>query len=312
MKLTGKQAAYDPGFSFTYQGCHFSQDSFHIFAGLNAVDTPENVEATMRCLKENELTCARMGAYKPRTSAYTFQGHGKTCLPYVFELAGRYSIKIIAMEITHDRQIDEIQQALHDAGDPCGIMLQIGTRNAQNFELLKAIGQQLEFPVLYKRGYGITLNESLLAVEYIAQGGNQNIVFCLRGVKTNLGEPHRNLVDFAHVPTVKTVTKLPVCIDPSHSVGINKLTSDHISDVFHASAQGIISGANMVLVDFHPMPEYALVDSRQAIPVSQLEWFIQDCHINRMAYLKRHVLAERKQVTCSKLEKHHDRHKQFA
>jgi 3-deoxy-7-phosphoheptulonate synthase len=296
MKLTGKQTPDVHGFEFTYQGLRFSQNSFHIFAGLNAVDNRSNVGEMMRRLQDNNLVCTRMGAYKPRTSAYSFQGHGAECLPYVFELAGKFGIRIIAMEVTHERQINEINQALQQSGSPCGVMLQIGTRNAQNFELLKAVGQQETHPVLYKRGYGITLDESLHAAEYIASSGNNKIILCLRGVKTILGNPHRNLVDFSHVPVVKSLSKLPVAIDPSHSVGTNVTASDNISDVFHASAQGVISGANLALVDFHPSPEHALVDSRQAINSNQLQWFAEDMHIARMAYLKRQQLAIRQKV----------------
>src|ERR1700682_430052 len=126
-----------------------------------AGDTTEHVETMMRSLRDNGQVCTRMGAYKPRTSPYSFQGHGKACLPYVFELAGKYGIRVIAMEITHESHIDEIHEALLAAGTSTGVMLQIGTRNAQNFELLKAVGQQHEFPVLFKRGMGITLDESL-------------------------------------------------------------------------------------------------------------------------------------------------------
>ena len=193
-----------------------------------------------------------MGAYKPRTSPYDFQGHGKKCLPYVFELAGKHGIQVIAMEITHESHVDEIRDALRQTGNPTGVMLQIGTRNAQNFELLKVVGKQQEFPVLFKRGMGITLDESLNAGEYVASEGNRNIVFCLRGMKTNLGDPHRNFVDFAHVPVVKRLTRMPVCIDPSHSVGTRAAAPDGLLDIFHVTAQGIIAGANMVLVDFHP------------------------------------------------------------
>jgi 3-deoxy-7-phosphoheptulonate synthase len=114
----------------------------------------------------------RMGAYKPRTSPYAFQGHGKACLPYVFELAGKYGIKVIAMEITHESHVDEIREALEQTGNPTGVMLQIGTRNTQNFELLKFVGRQRSFPVLLKRGFGITLEESLNAAEYLASEGN--------------------------------------------------------------------------------------------------------------------------------------------
>src|SRR5690554_2746010 len=98
--------------AFEYNGVEFSQDNLHVFAGLCAVDTPEHVEQMMRALQSHGQVCARMGAYKPRTSPYAFQGHGKDCLPYVFELAGKYGIKVIAMEVTHEDQVDEIEAAL--------------------------------------------------------------------------------------------------------------------------------------------------------------------------------------------------------
>src|SRR5207247_11261209 len=107
-----------------------------------------------------------MRAYKPRTSPYSFQGHGKECLPYVFDLAGQYGIKVIAMEITHESHIDEIQEALRATGNPTGVMHQIGTRNTQNFELLKIVGRQQEFPVLLQRCFAITLVHSMNAADY--------------------------------------------------------------------------------------------------------------------------------------------------
>jgi len=221
------------------------------------------------------------------TNPYSFQGHGEDCLPYVFELAGKYDIKVITMEITHDVHIDEISRALEAAGNPTGVMLQIGTRNTQNFELLKAVGRQRQFPVLIKRGFGITLEESLNAAEYLASEGNHNIVFCLRGMKTNMGDPHRNLVDFAHVPVVKRLTHMPVCIDPSHSVGSRERGPDGMFDVMHAATQGVIAGANMVLADFHPDPAKALVDGPQALQMNELEWFVEDLKIARNAFLAR-------------------------
>jgi 3-deoxy-7-phosphoheptulonate synthase len=276
---------------FEYNGIQFSQETFHVFAGLCAVDTQQNTESMFRLLQEFGLQTSRAGAYKPRTSPYDFQGHGKSCLPYVFELAGKYGIRVIAMEVTHESHVDEIRQALARAGNPTGVMLQIGTRNAQNFELLKAVGQQLEFPILFKRGMGITLDESLNACEYLATAGNHKIVFCLRGMKTNLGDPHRNFVDFSHVPVVKRLTRLPVCIDPSHSVGKKTIAPDGLLDIQHVTAQGIIAGANMVLVDFHPKPEEALCDGPQALLPHELEPFLRDVEIVRQAYVARRAAA---------------------
>ncbi|MFO1257351.1 MAG: 3-deoxy-7-phosphoheptulonate synthase [Gammaproteobacteria bacterium] len=276
---------------FDYQDLHFSQDSFHLFAGLCAVDDKDNVKQTFQRLHECGQVCARMGAYKPRTNPYSFQGLGEKCLSYVFELAGQYGIRVIAMEVTHEAHIEAIHKHLEQLGHPTGIMLQVGTRNAQNFELLKALGQQTEYPILYKRGYANTLEESFQAMEYIAKSGNPKIVFCLRGVATRLSAPHRNLVDFAQIPTIKRLTSLSVCVDPSHAVGRNDRAPDHIQDIYHATAQGLIAGANMVLVDFHPFPQNAKVDSQQAIPLSDLEWFIYDLQITREAYLKRQKAA---------------------
>ncbi len=284
--------------SFEYNGVRFGQDNLHVFAGLCAVDSPESVEAMMKALSENGQVCTRMGAYKPRTSPYAFQGFGAKCLPYVFELAGKYGIKVIAMEITHESHVDEIREALLRTGKPTGVLLQIGTRNTQNFELLKLVGKQQEFPVLIKRGFGITLDESLNAAEYLATEGNRKVVFGLRGMKTNMGDPHRNFVDFAHVPVVKRLTRMPVCIDPSHSVGMRTAAPDGLLDVFHVVAQGVVAGANMVLVDFHPNPAKALVDGPQALLVSELPHFLADVALARETYERRVALARSLQAAA--------------
>jgi 3-deoxy-7-phosphoheptulonate synthase len=294
-RVLGRHKDDDRPTHFDYNGVRFGQDTLNIFAGLCAVDVPEHVEAMMKALRDHGQVCTRMGAYKPRTSPYAFQGHGKDCLPWVFELAGKYGIKVIAMEITHESHLDEIREALYQTGNPTGVMLQIGTRNTQNFELLKIVGRQQEFPVLFKRGFGITLDESLNAAEYLASEGNRKVVFGLRGMKTNMGDPHRNFVDFAHVPVVKRLTRMPVCIDPSHSVGARSRAPDGLLDVFHVTTQGVIAGANMILVDFHPEPGTALVDGPQALLMKELPHFIEDIQLARETYLKREALASRYQ-----------------
>jgi 3-deoxy-7-phosphoheptulonate synthase len=290
-RVLGRHKGDNRSTSFEYNGLRFGQDTLHVFAGLCAVDSPEHVEKMMKALKDNGQVCTRMGAYKPRTNPYSFQGHGKDCLPYVFELAGKYGIKCIAMEITHEDHIEEIRQALDLTGSPTGIMLQIGTRNTQNFELLKNVGRQHEFPVLLKRGFGITLEESLNAAEYLASEGNRKVIFGLRGMKTNMGDPHRNFVDFAHVPVIKRLTRMPVCVDPSHSVGSRAAGPEGLMDIMHVTAQGIIAGANMVLVDFHPDPAKALVDGPQALLLKELPMFLEDIHIARAAYERRAQLV---------------------
>ena len=291
LRILGRHQADEHDTGFTYNGVTFSQDNLHTFAGLNAVDTRDFVEQTFACLRDHGQVCARMGAYKPRTSPYSFQGMGSECLPWVFDLAGKYGIKVISMEVTSETHVDEINAALDQTGNPTGVMLQIGTRNTQNFELLKAVGRQQKLPILLKRGFGITLDESLMAAEYCASEGNTKIVFGLRGMKTNFGDPHRNLVDFSHVPVVHRLTRMPVCVDPSHSVGIRAASPDGILDVFHVAVQGVVAGANMLLVDMHPNPQKALVDAAQAITLQELPYFLEDVAIAREAYEKRRVLA---------------------
>jgi 3-deoxy-7-phosphoheptulonate synthase len=292
-RIIGRHKDNRRAVGFDYKGIHFSQGNLNIFAGLCAVDSREHTELMMKALQENGQTCTRMGAYKPRTNPYSFQGRGKSCLPYIFELAGKYGIKVIAMEVTHEKHIEEISNCLEVSGSPTGVILQIGTRNTQNFELLKIIGGQQEFPALLKRGFGITLSESLNAAEYLASEGNANVIFCLRGMKTSFSVPHRNFVDFSHVPVVKRLTRMPVCIDPSHSVGLRDKAPDGLLEIFHATAQGIIAGANLVLVDFHPAPQKALVDGPQALYLDELPFFLEDIRITREAYKKRCQLSEK-------------------
>jgi 3-deoxy-7-phosphoheptulonate synthase len=292
-RVVGRHKDDERPTSFEYKGVRFGQDTLNVFAGLCAVDTRAHVEQMMRALRDHGQVCTRMGAYKPRTSPYSFQGHGRACLPYVFELAGKYGVRVIAMEVTHESHIDEIRAALEETGSPAGVMLQIGTRNTQNFELLKFVGRQRDFPVLLKRGFGITLDESLNAAEYLASEGNRKVVFGLRGMKTSIGDPHRNFVDFAHVPVVKRLTRMPVCIDPSHSVGSRALAPDRLLDILHVTAQGVVAGANMILVDFHPEPAHALVDGPQALTLRELPHFLEDVSLVRETYEKRVALAAR-------------------
>ncbi len=282
-RIIGRHGEKKSSVGFKANGVSFDDKHLTIIAGLCAVDTRRHVDLMFGALAKEGLTAARMGVYKPRTSPYDFQGLGAKCLPYVFELAGKHGIKIVAMEVVDSSQIKEVQTALKKAGKPTQVLFQVGTRNAQNFELLKALGKQ-KAPVLFKRGMGITLEESLNACEYIASEGNPNIIFCLRGVKSHLGDPHRNLVDFAHVPVVRRQTRMPVCIDPSHSVGSLRETPDGILDVFHATAQGVIAGATSVLVDFHPNPKEALCDGPQALTLDQLKPFLDYMTTVRKTY----------------------------
>jgi 3-deoxy-7-phosphoheptulonate synthase len=284
-RLIGRHHPAHETVGFVHNGVRFDESSVQLIAGLCAVDSAESADAMMAALSREGIVTTRMGVYKPRTSPYDFQGLGAACLPYVFELAGRHGIRLVAMEVTDARHVDEIDAALEATGNPTGVLLQVGTRNAQNFELLKAVGRQQRHPVLFKRGMGITLEESLNACEYIASEGNTEIVFCLRGVKTHLGEPHRNLVDFAHVPVVRRQTRLPVCIDPSHSTGVLAAAPDGVPDIVHVVGQGIVAGATAVLVDFHPDPSRALCDAGQALRLEQLGPLVEYVARVRETYL---------------------------
>ncbi len=283
-RLIGRHDPAHGTVGFEHNGVRIDEAAVHLFAGLCAVDAPAHVDAMMAALAREGIVTTRMGAYKPRSSPYDFQGLGKTCLPWVFEAAGKHGIRLIAMEATDASHLDEIGEALERAGHPTGVMIQVGTRNAQNYELLKQIGRRQEFPVLFKRGMGITLEESLNACEYIASEGNSRILFCLRGVKSHLGEPHRNLVDFAHVPVVRRQTRLPVCVDPSHSVGTSLRAPDGLPDIFHAVGQGVVTGASAVLVDFHPNPKLALCDGGQALTLDMLSPLLDYVRRVRAAY----------------------------
>jgi 3-deoxy-7-phosphoheptulonate synthase len=272
---------------FVENGVQFGGGAFHVMAGLCAVDTRDNVDAAFAALGRAGQVCARAGAFKPRTSPYDFQGRGAECLVDVFEAAGKHGIRVVAIEVTHERQVDDITRAIDAVGAPVSALLQVGTRNAQNFELLKALGAQKRFPLLLKRGMGISLPESLLAAEYAAAAGNSRIAFCLRGVRTHLAEPHRNLVDFAQVPTVKRMTRMPVCADPSHAVGARVRQPGGLDELHHATAQAVIAGADLLLVDVHPRPEQALVDGHQALTLDELPRFLADVAAVRAAYLER-------------------------
>ncbi len=276
---------------FEYQGLRFSQDTLFVFAGPCAIESRETTAEIFGHLQRLRVKTTRAGVFKPRTSPYAFQGLGEDCLPYLFELAGKHGIRVIAIEVTREVHVDLIQQALERAGRSTGVMLQIGTRNAQNFGLLQRVGEQHELPVLFKRGMGITLDESLNACEYIASQGNRKIIFCLRGMKSLAGAPHRNLVDFGHVPVIKRLTHLPVGIDPSHSVGTLEQAPDGLSDIHHVTAQGVIAGANVVLVEFHPRPPEALCDGHQALSLDQLEHYLADIRLVRQSYKQRLRMA---------------------
>jgi 3-deoxy-7-phosphoheptulonate synthase len=225
------------------RGVPIGPDTVTLIAGPCAVETPEQTLAAARMAQAAGATMLRGGAFKPRTSPYAFQG------------LGELGLKILA--------VTEVVSAHHvgmvaDYAD----MLQIGTRNMQNFALLQAIGEA-RVPVMLKRGMNSTIQEWLMAAEYIAQRGNLEIVLCERGIRT-FETATRNTLDVSAVPVVQRLSHLPVIIDPSHSGGRRDL-------VLPLSRAGIVAGADGVIVDVHPQPELALCDGAQALVREDLD-----------------------------------------
>jgi 3-deoxy-7-phosphoheptulonate synthase len=196
----------------------------------------------------------RGGAFKPRTSPYTFQGKGKDGLDIFRKAAGKYKLPIVT-ELMDIRMLDTFMENDVD-------VIQIGTRNMQNFDLLKEVGR-INKPVILKRGMSATISEWLMAAEYIAAGGNHNIIFCERGIRT-FETYYRNVLDVTAIPVLKKETHLPVIIDPSHAGGKAWM-------VPALSQAAIAAGADGLLVEMHPNPCEAWCDADQALTPQELK-----------------------------------------
>ena len=228
-------------------GVPIGPDTFTLIAGPCAVETPEQTLEAARMAKGAGATLLRGGAYKPRTSPYAFQGLGLDGLRILAEVRDEVQLPVVT-EVMDATEVDVV--AAH------ADMLQVGTRNMQNFGLLQAVGA-CGLPVLLKRGLTATYEEWLMAAEYIAQRGNLDIVLCERGVRSF--EPAiRNMLDVSAVAMVQRLSHLPVIVDPSHAAGRRDL-------VVPLARAGIAAGADGVMVDVHPHPESALVDGAQAL-----------------------------------------------
>jgi len=228
-------------------GVPIGPDTFTLIAGPCAVETPEQTIESAHLAKRAGATLLRGGAYKPRSSPYAFQGLGVDGLKILAEVREETGLPIVT-EVLDVRDVDDVV-AYAD-------MLQVGTRNMQNFGLLQALGSAGK-PVLLKRGLTATYEEWLMAAEYIAQRGNLDIVLCERGVRSF--EPAiRNMFDVSAVPMMQRLSHLPIVVDPSHSAGRRDL-------VVPLARAGIAAGADGVMVDVHPHPEKALVDGAQAL-----------------------------------------------
>ena len=232
-----------------------------IMAGPCAVENREQLLATARAVKAAGAQVLRGGAFKPRTSPYQFQGLGVEGLEHLVE----------AREVTGLPVITEVMEpAMVEVIARYADVLQIGTRNMQNFPLLLAAGRQSK-PVMLKRGLSSTIEEWLLAAEYIVAAGNSNVILCERGVRS-FDPQTRNVLDLACVPLLHQLTHLPVIVDPSHATGRREL-------VHPMSRAGIAAGAAGLILEVHTDPNTALCDGKQSITPEQLRIIVQETRL---------------------------------
>jgi 3-deoxy-7-phosphoheptulonate synthase len=223
------------------------RDTFTLIAGPCAVESQEQTEAACRMARDAGATILRGGAYKPRTSPYAFQGLGEKGLDILAGVADDLEMPFVT-EVVTPADVEVVAGRAD--------MLQVGTRNMQNFQLLREVGMAGK-PVLLKRGMSATIDEWIMAAEYIAHQGNLQVVLCERGIRTH--EPAtRNTLDVSAVPVAQSLTHLPIIIDPSHSGGKRDL-------VLPLTRAAIAVGADGVIIDVHPRPEVALCDGPQAL-----------------------------------------------
>ncbi|WP_283133757.1 3-deoxy-7-phosphoheptulonate synthase [Rhizohabitans arisaemae] len=233
--------------SVSVGGVLIGPDTVTLIAGPCAVETPEQTLDAAVMAKAAGASLLRGGAYKPRTSPYAFQGLGEAGLRILDEVRAETGLPIVT-EVVDAHDVDLVASYAD--------MLQVGTRNMQNFALLQAVGSAGK-PVMLKRGMNATIEEWLMAAEYIAQRGNLDIVLCERGIRT-FETATRNTLDVSAVPVAQRLSHLPVIIDPSHSGGRRDL-------VLPLTRSAIAVGADGVIIDVHPHPETALCDGPQAL-----------------------------------------------
>jgi 3-deoxy-7-phosphoheptulonate synthase len=223
-----------------------------LMAGPCAVEHEAQLDECARAAKDAGARLLRGGAFKPRTSPYSFQGLGDEGLRLLRAAADRHGLAVVT-EVLEPNAVGQVAEYAD--------MLQVGSRNMQNSALLRAVGRQTR-PILLKRGMSATLEEWLLAAEYIADAGNEDIVLCERGVRT-FDTASRNLLDLAAVPLLRARTRLPVAVDPSHGVGVK-------GAVLPMALAAVAAGADAIMVECHPEPGTAKSDGFQALTPAEL------------------------------------------
>jgi 3-deoxy-7-phosphoheptulonate synthase len=257
-------------------GAAFGGDEIAICAGPCGVESREQLETAAKEVAAAGANVLRGGAYKPRTSPYSFQGLGEEGLKLLRDAGDRNNLAVVT-EVLDPRDVERVASYAD--------MLQIGARNMQNFVLLREVGA-VRTPVLLKRGLSATVQEWLLAAEYVMLGGNEDVVLCERGVRS-FDVATRNLLDIAVVPLLEEMTHLPVIVDPSHAVGIARL-------VPAVAVASLAAGAHGLLIEVHPDPPRALSDGAQSLDGSQFEALMQ--RLSQIAALSGRRLANRRQA----------------
>ncbi len=227
--------------------------AFTIIAGPCAIESYSQTSAVAAAVAAEGLHFLRGGAFKPRTSPYSFQGLRQEGL----DVIARVKAETGLFSVTELMSIDEMR-AVSSVAD----IIQLGSRNMQNFPLLHEAGKQSK-PVLLKRGFGNTLHELLMAAEHVMSEGNTQVILCERGIRT-FDHSQRNTLDLMAVPILKSVTHLPVIVDPSHSVGQPQFIADAVK-------AALVLGADGVLVEVHPEPSAALSDGPQSLTIAQFK-----------------------------------------
>lgn len=241
----------------------FESGKVTLIAGPCSVESREQITEAARAVKDAGIKIFRGGAYKPRTSPYSFQGLGDEGLNLLVEAAKNFELKTVT-EVT---EIDVLEK-IHEKVD----ILQVGARNMDNYSLLKKIGQvtaESKKWVLLKRGFAATIEEFLLAAEYILAAGNQNVVLCERGIRT-FEHATRFTLDLNAIPVIKKLSTLPVVVDVSHGTG----RSDMLIPMSRAA---IAAGADGVMIEAHPNPKEALCDGQQSLHTYHLKEWVEEC-----------------------------------
>ncbi|MGH9928074.1 MAG: 3-deoxy-7-phosphoheptulonate synthase [Pyrinomonadaceae bacterium] len=229
-----------------------------IIAGPCAIESRQQALTVAEAVRRSGAKFFRGGAFKPRTSPYAFQGLGEDGLKILEEIRETYGLKIVT---------EALDEAGVDLVERYADIIQIGARSMQNFTLLRRVGKS-RLPVLLKRGLSATLDEWLLAAEYIMSEGNYQIVLCERGIRT-FAQHTRNTLDLSAIPAVRRISHLPVIVDPSHGTGKNYMVTP-------LARAGVAVGADGLIIEVHDQPDHALCDGAQALTLAQYEQLVSE------------------------------------